>query len=126
MVTAPALGPSQCQPWRCDRVTWCLGPFSLVITYISLSWSFPVFISQEYQHFPPFVGFAQTRKVAPFHCGDGGGFDTPTRPNCKLKPPTNTANRLKKSRETINSKSNQPQSKLHPFTWRHYFPRLLL
>src|ERR1700685_4067566 len=21
---------------RCDRVTWCLGPFSLVITYISL------------------------------------------------------------------------------------------
>src|ERR1700735_5595041 len=51
----------------CDRVTWCLGPFSLVIIFISL---FRLFLSSPVRisaFSPPFVGFAQTRKVSPFY-----------------------------------------------------------
>src|ERR1700691_4174670 len=50
---------------RCDRVTWCLGPFSLVITHISLS---SLFLSSSVKNIsisPPFVGSARTRKVHP-------------------------------------------------------------
>src|ERR1700676_4712481 len=37
----------------CDRVTWCLGPFSLVITYISLSCLFPSTTDQNISLSPP-------------------------------------------------------------------------
>src|SRR6202167_6198369 len=109
----------------CDRVTWCLGPFSLVITHISLS---SLFLSSSVKNIsispPPFVGLARTRKVTPFHCGDGGGFDTPTRPIRELNHPPTTANLFEIPRDNIFE--TEPQSKFHLFTRRHCLSRLLL
>jgi hypothetical protein len=86
---------------RCDRVTWCSGVNSLVSSILPNLSFFSLSIS-DFVFPPPFVWLLPL--VCTSHCGDGSGFDTPTCPNHKLKPPTNHCELIQESCEIPTSK----------------------
>src|ERR1700685_1346567 len=49
----------------CDRVTWCLGPFSLVITYISLSCLFQSSSVKNISISPPSLAWPELGRSHP-------------------------------------------------------------
>jgi hypothetical protein len=86
--------------------------------------SFPVLNQSDYMFSPPFGGFARSRKVTPFHCGDGGSFDTPTSPikqqtthqHCETTRKThgNPNSKNKTTTHIENPPDSTPETKTHP------------
>jgi hypothetical protein len=103
--------------WQCDRVTWCLGPFSLVSSSI-LNLSFLSLSESDFALPPLLSGLCPG---TPSHCGDGGGFDTLTRPNRELKPPTNHREFTQKPYEIFFPKPNQLQLKPYSFSTETFY-----